>query len=589
MRPRVWQTERCDADQASRLATTLGIPRVLATLLVIRGITDPDAAARFLDPRLEHLHSPWLLKDMEPAVERILRGIAQDELIAIHGDYDVDGVTSTVMLRRVLEKLNARVTHFIPERLRDGYGLNPPAVERLHAEGVRLIVSVDCGVRAEDAARRARELGVDLIVTDHHEPDATLPKAVAVINPKRPDCTYPDKHLAGAGVAFKLVQALGERTGLGKWVDGFVKIAALGTIADVVPLVGENRVLAKVGLEHLSSGRHAPGLTALLEETGLLGRRVDSYHVAFLIAPRINAAGRMATPDIAARLLLIGEQARIEEARSLARQLSEENGRRQEEERSILDSARQAIEKDPEIGAHHVLVVDGPGWHRGVIGIVASKLVDSRSRPAIVLSVDGDLAHGSCRSIPKFDMLGALERCAELFERFGGHRQAAGFTIRADRIPELRRRMAAWGLEVLQPEDLFPQVRVDTELPLADVSPTLVDGLERLAPFGQGNPSPVFGSGVVEVSSGPKALKERHLSMDLKDGARTFRAIMWRGAEWAPTFETHRSAVQVAYSIERNHFQGATTIELRLAAVRPPPVGGPAPTPAPQAEGTATA
>jgi single-stranded-DNA-specific exonuclease len=588
MRPRVWEIETCDAALAARLANELGIPLVLATLLVIRGVTEPDAATRFLEPRLDHLHSPWRLRDMEPAVDRILRAVSEGELIGVHGDYDVDGVTSTVMLRRVLERLQARVTHFIPDRLRDGYGLNPPAVDRLHEEGVRLIVSVDCGVRSEAAARRARELGIDLIVTDHHEPDAALPEALAVINPKRADCDYPDKHLAGAGVAFKLVQALCERRGLDRLVPGFVKIAALGTIADVVPLIGENRVLAKIGLEGLSTGPHAVGLRALLEESGTLGRKVDSYHVSFAIAPRINAAGRMATPDIAARLLLLGQESRIDEARALARQLSEENGRRQDEERSILESARQAIDKDPEIGAHHVLVVDGAGWHRGVIGIVASKLADGWSRPAIVLSVDGELAHGSCRSIPAFDMLGALERCAELFERFGGHRQAAGFTIRADRIPELRRRMAAWGLEVLQPEDLFPRVRLDTEMGLAEVTPELVDGLERLAPFGPANPPPLFASRTVEVSSGPTPLKERHLAMALKDGARTFRAIMWRGAEWGPVFEQHRSALQVAYSLERNHFQGVTSVELRIAAVRPPQVARPAP-PGPRVGGMVTA
>jgi single-stranded-DNA-specific exonuclease len=573
-RARAWQSAACDDAAAARLAGALRIPPVLARLLVIRGIGEPDAAARFLDPSLDHLHSPWLLRDMPIAVDRILRAVAQGELIAVHGDYDVDGVTSTVMLRRVLEKLGANVTHFIPERLKDGYGLNPPAVERLHAEGVRLIVSVDCGVRSDAAALRARDLGVDLVVTDHHEPDEALPAALAVINPKRPDCRYPDKDLAGAGVAFKLVQALAERTALDpRWVRGFVKIAALGTIADVVPLVGENRVLAKVGLDDLSANRHGIGLHALLDEAGLVGRRVDGYHVSFVLAPRINAAGRMATPDIAAQLLLIGDPARTDEARALARQLSAENERRQDEERGILESARKVIEGDPAIGSHHVLVVDGPGWHRGVIGIVASKLVDSWCRPAVVLSVEGDVAHGSCRSIPAFDMLGALERCGELFERFGGHRQAAGFTIRAERIPELRRRMAAWGLEVLQPEDLFPRIRLDAELALADLTPDVVDGLERLAPFGQGNPAPLFSSGAVAVSDGPRPLKERHLAMSLKHGPRTFRAIMWRGADWAPLFEEHRSAVEVAYSIERNTYQGITSVELRLTAARPAPAG----------------
>ena len=567
MPPRRWDIAPGHAQRAAALASALNLPPIIAHLLVVRGLDDPEAAARFLDPRLDHLHDPMRMADMGRAVDRLQRGIAQRERIAIHGDYDVDGITSTVMLRRVIEMLNGDVVHFIPERLRDGYGLHPEAIERLHADGVTLVMSVDCGIRADAAARRARELGLDLIVTDHHEPDEALPDAYAVVNPKRTDCSYPDKHLAGVGVAFKLVQALLQREGREKWLPGFVKIACLGTIADVVPLIGENRVLAKLGLAALSGTQHTVGLRALLDEAKLSGRALDSYHVAFVVAPRINAAGRMATPDIAARLLLLTDETRVDEARALARQLSDENARRQQEERSMLDAARQAIERDPSIGAHNVLVVSGEGWHRGVIGIVASKLVDAWSKPAVVLSVDGDIAHGSCRSIPAFDMLGALERCGDLFERFGGHKQAAGLTIRSDRIDALRTRLAAWALESLQPEDLFPRVRVDAVLPLSAITPEVLAGLDRLAPYGMGNPSPVFRSGAAEVSSGPRLLKERHLSLSLTQGARTYRALMWRGAEWAPAIEAQRAALDVAYSLERNHYMGEVTVELRIAAV----------------------
>lgn len=568
MTPRRWDVELCDQLRVAALAAALDLPPIIAHLLVVRGIHDPDEASRFLAPSLDHLHDPFLLADMGRAVDRIAAAIAGRERIAIHGDYDVDGVSSTVMLRRAIERLGGQVTHFIPERLRDGYGLNPPAVDRLHAEGAQVIVSVDCGIRSDAAAGRARELGIDLLVTDHHEPDAALPAAYAVINPKRPDCRYPDKHLAGAGVAFKLVQALCRRFGREQLLPHFVKVAALGTIADVVPLVGENRVLAKLGLEGLSGTRHAVGLRALLDEAKLLGRPLDSYHVAFVLAPRLNAAGRMASPDLAARLLLIAEKDREQEARALARQLSEENTRRQEEERGILDAARGAIDKDPSIGAHNVLVVAGEGWHRGVIGIVASKLVDGFGRPAVVLSVDGDMAHGSCRSIPAFDMLDALTRCEELFERYGGHRQAAGLTIRAERIGEFRRRMAAWGLEALSPEDLFPRVRVDGDLPLSAIGPEVVEGLARLAPFGMGNPSPVFRSGAARVTAGPKVIKQRHLSFSLSQGSRTYRALMWRGAERAAEIEAQRGALDVAYSLENNHYMGETTIELRVADLR---------------------
>ena len=335
-----------------------------------------------------------LLADMRVAVDRIMGAIARKERIAIHGDYDVDGVTSTVILRRALELLGADVIHFIPERLRDGYGLQPAAIDRLHADGVALIVSVDCGIRGADAARRARELGVDLIVTDHHEPDTELPPALAVINPKRHDCQYPDKYLAGVGVALKLVQALCRQAGREAWLPGFVKVAAIGTLADVVPLVGENRVIAKIGLDLLTKGPHKVGLRALLDVAGLTGKTIDSFNISFMVAPRINAAGRMSTPDIATRLLLASDETMGEEVRALAMQLDGENVRRQEEEAGIVAAARKIVQTDPDVGARSVLVVAGDNWHRGVIGIVASKLVDAFHRPAIVLSVEDGMAQG---------------------------------------------------------------------------------------------------------------------------------------------------------------------------------------------------
>src|SRR5258707_5141721 len=337
-----------------------------------------------------------LLKDMDVAVERILAAIAGKEKIAIHGDYDVDGVTSTVILRRALELLGGDVIHFIPERLKGGYGLQPVAIERLHADGVALVISVDCGIRGADAGRRARELGIDLIITDHHEPDTQLPPALAVINPKRTDCRYPDKYLAGVGVALKLVQALCRRTGREKLLPGFIKVAAIGTLADVVPLVGENRVIAKLGLDLLTKGPHKVGLRALIDVSGLTGKTIDSYHIGFMLAPRVNAAGRMSTPDIATRLLLAADESMAEEARQLALQLDGENVRRQEEEAEILAAAKGIVQTDPDIGARSILVVAGEGWHRGVIGIVASKLVDAFHRPAIVLAGDGQTGHGSC-------------------------------------------------------------------------------------------------------------------------------------------------------------------------------------------------
>jgi single-stranded-DNA-specific exonuclease len=563
-----WEHQPHDATDSARLAAAIGVPQIVARLLCLRGLGDPDVAQRFLAPSLDHLHDPFRLADLTPAVDRLLAAIARKELIAIHGDYDVDGVTSTVMLRRAIELLGGSVIHFLPERMRDGYGLQSPAVDRLHAAGARVLVSVDCGIRAGLAARRARELGLDLIISDHHEPEADLPPALAVINPKRHDCRYPDKHLAGVGVALKIVQALCQRTGHERWLPAFVKIAAIGTVADVVPLVGENRVIAKLGLEQLSDARHTVGLRALLEASGLLGKTLDGFHIGFVLAPRINAAGRMSSPDIAARLLLAMDEAQIDEARALAAQLNEENTRRQEEEAAIVSEARRIVEADPDVGAHNVLVVSGDGWHRGVIGIVASKLVELFHKPAIVLSCDGDEVHGSCRSIPAFDMLAALESCGELLGRFGGHRQAAGLSLDRGRIAEFRARVNAWADDRLEPDDLVPRLRVDAGLTLDGISGDVVAGVASLAPYGLGNPRPVFEARGVEVVSGPHVLKERHLTMHVKQAGRVFRAMAWRSAERAPFVTAHRQSLALAYSIDRNTWRGETTVELGVADLK---------------------
>jgi single-stranded-DNA-specific exonuclease len=568
MKALVWQHLPCDDGQATALAAALALHPTVARLLCLRGLGNPEDAYRFLNPSLDQLHDPFRLADMDRAVTRIEEALAKKERIAIHGDYDVDGITSTVILRRALEMLGGSVVHFIPERIRDGYGLQPAAIERLHADGVSLIVSVDCGIRGLDAARTARERGVDLIITDHHEPEGTLPPALAVINPKRHDCTYPDKYLAGVGVALKLVQALCARAGREKWLPAFVKIAALGTLADVVPLVGENRVIARLGLASLTRGPHTIGLRSLLDASGLSGKTIDSYQVAFMIAPRVNAAGRMSSPDIATRLLLATDEAMGDEARDLAQQLNDENFRRQQEELELVTQARKAIETDPAIGAHNVLVIGGDGWHRGVIGIAASKLVDTYHTPAIVLSVDGDIAHGSCRSIPDFDMLGALERCADLFIRFGGHRQAAGLTMEAARLPEFRSRINAWADEILEPDQLRPRLFIDGPLHLKGITHDLVRGLDAMGPFGLANPRPVFHAGPVEIVEGPKAIKERHLKMTFNQDGRRFRAIAWRAAERAEFLEKNRAAVDLAFSLDRNEYQGETYLELNVADIK---------------------
>jgi single-stranded-DNA-specific exonuclease len=567
---RIWESLPCDEKTVAQLSHELRVSSVTARLLSIRGLDDPLTARRFLFPSLDDLIDPNRLTDLPAGVDRILTAIANKERIAIHGDYDVDGVTSTVILRRALELLGADVTHFIPERLRDGYGLQPASLDRLHALGVRLVISVDCGIRGVEAAARARELGLDLIITDHHEPDTELPRAVAVINPKRHDCSYPDKNLAGVGVALKLVQALCARTGHASWLPAFVKVAAIGTLADVVPLTGENRVIAKLGLEMLSKGPHKVGLRSLLDVCGLIGKEIDSYHIGFVLAPRVNAAGRMSSPDIAARLLLACDEAMRDEARELAQQLDTENIRRQQEEADIVAAARKAVETDLEIGSRTVIVVAGEGWHRGVIGIVASKLVDAFHRPAIVISTDGDVAHGSCRSIPSFNMLAALESCGEVMSKFGGHKQAAGLTMASERVRELRARVNDYADGCLHPDDLRPRIWIDGMLGFKSIDEQIASELTSLAPFGAGNPRPIFRASGVEIVDGPRRLKERHLKMAFRQEGRVMRGIAWRASEREEFVTEHRTAIDLAFSLEQDIWEGERYLQLSIADFKAP-------------------
>jgi single-stranded-DNA-specific exonuclease len=421
-----------------------------------------------------------------------------------------------------------------------------------------------------EAARRARELGMDLVITDHHEPDVELPCAFAVINPKRHDCSYPDKNLAGVGVALKLVQALCGRIDRSSLLPAFVKIAAIGTMADVVPLVGENRVIAKLGLGLLTKGPHRVGLRALLDVCGLTGKDIDSYHIGFVLAPRVNAAGRMSSPDIAARLLLAADEAMADEARELAALLDSENLRRQQEEAEIVAQAKKIVETDLEVGSRTALVVAGAGWHRGVIGIVASKLVDAFHRPAIVLSIDGEVAHGSCRSIPSFDLLAGLESCADLLTKFGGHKQAAGLTIETARIREFRSRLNDHADACLGPDDLRPRLWIDGSLTFRSINEQVVAEINTLAPFGAGNPCPIFRTSRVEIVDGPRLLKDRHLKMAFKQDGRIMRGIAWRASERETFVTEHRAAIDLAFSLENDVYNGERYLQLSISDFRAP-------------------
>jgi len=564
----VW---RASAEEvAAMLGRELGLPRAIARLLSARGVTTPEAAERFLRPRLEDLHDPYRMAGMGEAVERIRRAIACGEPIVIYGDYDVDGVTSLVLLTKTLAQLGARVSFYVPERLREGYGMHAEAIEALAAQGGRLLIRVDCGIRAREVVERAKALGMETIVTDHHLPEAELPRAVAVLNPKRPDCAYPEKNLAGVGVALKLAHALLERSGQSAQLVRLLPLAAIGTIADVVPLVGENRVIARLGLEQIRAPEHV-GLRALAEVAGLApDRPVTSEDVAFRLAPRLNAAGRLSTARPAIELLLTED---VETARRLAAQLNEQNAHRQREEQAVLAEIEAMLAEDPALEARKVLVLAREGWHRGILGLVASKVVERFARPAVVLALEGEWAHGSGRSIPAFHLLRGLEACADLFERYGGHAHAAGLVLRRDRLEEFRERLNAEAERVLTPSDLVPTLALDGPLRLSDVTFEFWQHLTRLEPFGTGNPRPIFLFANVRVDGEPRVLKERHLKLRLRQAKTSADALWWTGVERLEG-RAVGPRLWLAASIGESLFEGLLHIHLviRDLSEDPPPI-----------------
>jgi single-stranded-DNA-specific exonuclease len=525
-----WTAKAADGAKVESLAADLRsnsslrltdakLARTVAHLLTIRGIDQPEAAASFLTPSLSHLHLPYLMTGMKAAVDRIEAAIERKEGILIYGDYDVDGTTAIVILKTAIELCGGTPDFHVPHRIREGYDLRGDVIERAAAAGIRLIISVDAGIRAFAAAETARRLGVDLIVTDHHIPGLDgLPHALAVLNPNQPGCGYPCKAICGAGVAFKVAHALLERRlahrDQSQLLTSFTKIVAIATIADAVPLIGENRVFAKLGLEALRSAVN-PGLRALLDVAKLSGRPLTSGEVGFRIAPRINAAGRM---DIARDVIELFSVKDSQRAIEIAKKLDQLNSERQEEERRILDAINLRFEEEPALRDAFCIVIDGESWHRGVIGITATRVVERWSRPTLVISRDGEEAHGSGRSIRTFHLLNALESCAGLFTRFGGHAHAVGFSLLSANLPELRAHLDRYARERLSLADFEPVLAVDAELSLDQITPELFQVLKRLEPFGMGNPEPVFSARNVRLMAPVRVMKDKHVKLRVAAG-----------------------------------------------------------------------
>ena len=569
MNAKRWIVREHDSQQTDALARSLGVSQIVAQLLIARGCVDEQSARRFLNPSHDQLHDPLLMLDMRKAVERILLAIERDEPILIYGDYDVDGTTGTVVLRRALKLLGARTGYHVPHRFTEGYGIQQPALEKAVADGYKLVVSVDCGIRAFEPLLWARDHNLDIIVTDHHLPDEGdgTPPAYAVLNPNQRGCDYPDKNLAGVGVAFKLAHALFRERGLEHMVGGFLKMVAIGTVADVAQLVGENRSIVALGLRDLPQATN-PGLRALMEVAGFTERgAMTAYDLGFRIGPRINAAGRM---EAARSIIELFEAGELEEARRLAAHLDTLNRERRTVQSEITRHALAALAVEGDAAAH-VAVVAGDDWHRGVIGIAASKVAERINRPCIVISLEGDLGHGSARSIEAYHLLNGLTACADLFEKFGGHSHAAGLTIKRDRIPELRRRLNEHAAGHLSDEDLLPVQRVDAELPGSALSLSLVEELKRLEPFGAGNPRPVFMTRRMRLVSEPRVIKERHLKLRVAcdDNRDALDAIWWGGVEEIQGRTLHADdRIEVAYTVEPNTWQGVTRLQLCVQDIK---------------------
>ena len=583
-RPRQrWTLAEPHPEAAAALAKAARLPLVLAELLAARGVTQPAEAFAFLNPEPAHLHDPFFMLGMTAAVERLERAIALREPVLLYGDYDVDGTTAVVLLKTAIEMLGGTARFHVPHRLREGYGLQSSVLEAAYADGVRLVITVDTGMRAFAEAETARRLGLDLIVTDHHLPETgdAIPHALAVLNPNQPGCPYPEKSLCGAAIAMKLAQAVLERRDPArtreKTLPSFLKMAAIATIADAVPLSGENRVIAALGLRELRKPVGA-GLRALFAAAALdpAAKQLTGFDVAFRLAPRINAAGRM---DVASEVIELFSTRDPARAAELAAKLERLNRERRDIEAAALIAIESRLATDAELAADRLLVVEGDGWHRGVIGILASRVVERTAKPAIVVSIedgpDGRIAHGSGRSVDNFQLLNAIESCADLFTRFGGHAFAVGFALPADALPELKRRLRLYANDHLPAREPERLLRIHAELPLDRITPVLVGWLRKLEPLGHGNPEPIFVARKARLLAAPRIMKERHTRLELAQepvlsgSSSAIRAIGWDLAARAAEIGLAKgSLIDLAYRIRENDHPEFGGLEVEIAGIR---------------------
>ena len=551
-----------DEAAVAALARELHLPPVICELLLRRGYDTPESAKRYLRPRLEQLHDPALMLGMHTAVERLVRAIRERERILIHGDYDVDGMCSTTVLLRTIRRLGGNAIPFIPRRIEDGYDLSMAGVNAAIEASAKVLVTCDCGTNALAPVMEACRAGIDVIITDHHLPSSPLPSCLSVLNPKRDGCEYPDKDLAAVGIAFKLSLALTRAMG-GQEDDVFrmLDLVALATIADVAPLRGENRVLARAGLKVMKESPNQ-GVRALLRSSGLEGKPLTAGRIGFILAPRLNAVGRLGHALRGVELLMSENE---HEANTIARELEELNRHRQEVDRKTLARARELIEA-LDLDATHGIVLAEDGWHPGVIGIVASRLIEEHGRPVLLIALDGDEGKGSGRSISAFDLHAALAECRDLLVRFGGHRAAAGVTVAREKVPELARRFNEIAIAQLTVDDLVAELHVDLELPISSVTLELEALLRHFEPFGPSNPTPVIVSRGVRLAAPARVLGDGHLKLRLQTETGELEAIGWGMASLASELDVS-TPIDIAYRLERDDWNGAPRLQAKIAAV----------------------
>lgn len=563
MKMKRWVTAKPNLETVRSLARSCGFTPLAAAALCARGIDTPEAARAFLETDPAKLHDPMLLPDMAKARDTIRRAIEQGKKIAVFGDYDVDGVTSTCVMTRVLRSLGADVRHYIPDRLSEGYGLSMGAMDRLAQDGIGLIVTVDSGVSAFEEIARARELGMEVVVTDHHECREELPDANAVVNPKRADSTYPFAELAGVGVAFKLACALAGDGQQRAVLEQYADLVALGTVADVMPLVGENRIIVAAGLRRMAETQNV-GLSMLLHESGQQGKRLTASTISFILAPRINAAGRLGHADMAAELFLTDDPHR---AQTLAMALCEQNKQRQATENQILEQALQKLRREYDPLEDQVIVLAGEDWHHGVIGIVSSRICDRYACPTVLIALEDGIGKGSGRSVKGFNLYEALCDSAPLLERFGGHELAAGLTIREENIQQFHENMEAWAREHVNPQELMPILHIDCPIAPEFISTEATRGLDVLEPFGMGNPQPVFSMCDLLVEEITPISSDRHVRLTLSKDGQTYTAMLFGTGQGGCGF-AQGNYVDAAFCLEINEYRGRCSVQLVIRDIQ---------------------